>query len=327
MEKLLIKIFELYGLRLECVEKVTKGFLSENHILADSSAKYFLKKYRFDNRERIEEIHKVKKYFSDGGIPVILPLTAQNKQTFFVCNGAYYALFPFVDGKQFERGEFTERAIESLGKTLGRVHRLGKQSLFKINKEFTPWNKNESLEKLSLIKGEIKKKRSLDDFDRLTMESVALKRQLILLSELSYEDLELQSDHLIHGDYLDHNVFFGTDNKVSHVFDFEKTLHSPRTYELFRSFMYIFLEDTASTENLGNIKKYLDAYASAYPISKDELLRGLKLFYLKSIHGAWVESEHYLKNNTRVDCFLYPDYLRIKFLSENLGVIEDVLTQ
>lgn len=327
MEKLLIKIFELYGLRLELVEKVAKGFLSENFILGDTNKKYFLKKYRFREEERIKEIHQVKKYFSDGGVSVILPFVPQGGNSFFTYNNACYALFPFINGKQFERGELGEEAIESLGETLGRIHQLGKESRLKISKEFSAWNKSESLETLARIGEEIKKKPLPDEFDALALQSIALKKRLVSLNILKYEDLKFQNDHLIHGDYLDHNVFFGTDNKVSHVFDFEKTLHSPRVYELFRSFMYVFLGDAMSSENLMKVKKYLDAYASVYPVSKDELVRGLKLFYLKSIHGAWVESEHYLKNNTRVDCFLYPDFMRIKFLSEHLNPIEDMLVQ
>lgn len=327
MENLLIKIFELYGLRLELVEKVTKGFLSENFILRDTNKKYFLKKYRFSDRERIEEIHRVKKYFSNGGIPAILPFTTQGENSFFTQNNAHYALFPFVNGKQYERGELKEDRVESLGETLGRIHRLGKESRLNMRKEFTEWSKVESLETLARIGEEIKKKPLPTEFDILAMESIALKKHLISLNVLMYEDLKLQNDHLIHGDYLDHNVFFGADNRVSYVFDFEKTLHSPRVYELFRSFMYVFLSGAVSSENLMKAKKYLDAYASVYPISKNELLRGLKLFYLKSIHGAWVESEHYLKHNTRVDCFLYLDYMRIKFLSEHLNIVEDMLAQ
>lgn len=326
MELLLKKIFETYGLDLGFVEQVTKGFLSENFILADSRAKYFFKKYRFDKHEKIEEIHKVKKYFSSGGISVILPLTAQNGNTFFMSDGAYYALFPFVDGTQFERKELPDKAIESLGETLARMHILGKQFSFKMNKQFTPWNKNDALEKISVLEKEIKKKPSFDDFDVLALASLELKKKLISANSFAYEDLHLQSDHLIHGDYLDHNVFFGPEGKVAHVFDFEKTLYSPRTYELFRSFMYIFLEDAISPKDFSKVKKYLNAYRNIYPMSKDESACGLELFYLKSIHGAWVESEHYLKNNRRVDRFLYPDLTRIKFLSEHRSVVENLVT-
>ncbi|MBI2120643.1 MAG: phosphotransferase [Parcubacteria group bacterium] len=326
METLLHHIFQLYELRLEFAEKVTKGFLSENYILADSSAKYFLKKYRFADQARIAEIHQVKRYFSVGGIPVILPLSAKNGNTFFSFESAWYALFPFVNGKHPERSGFTAQEIESLGETLARLHRLGKLSPLCIGAQCKPWSKTESLATIAHIEEEIRKRSSLNDFDTLALESLALKQRLISSSTLVYEDLRLPNDHLVHGDYLDNNVFFGEHRAVSHVFDFEKTEYAPRTHELFRSMFYIFGDD-GLPQGLVRAKKYLDAYAETYPIPKEEIQNGLKLFYLKSIHGAWVESEHYLKNNTRVDCFLYPDFMRIKFLSENLSAVEDLLMQ
>lgn len=122
MENLISKINHLYGLQLHSSEKVTKGFLSENHILLSDNNKYFLKKYRFDRQERIEEIHSAKKYFADGGIPVILPITNTEGNTFFLFENGYFALFPFVSGIQLERGTLTDTAIISLGKMLGKIH-------------------------------------------------------------------------------------------------------------------------------------------------------------------------------------------------------------
>jgi hypothetical protein len=47
MDEILGKINELYDLKLELLEKVKKGFLSENHVLIDTETnkKYFLKRY------------------------------------------------------------------------------------------------------------------------------------------------------------------------------------------------------------------------------------------------------------------------------------------
>jgi hypothetical protein len=69
MDSLLKQIAELFGLKLISAEKVTDGFLSDNYILSSAEGKYFLKKYRFKNIERIKEIHSVKEYFFNGGIP------------------------------------------------------------------------------------------------------------------------------------------------------------------------------------------------------------------------------------------------------------------
>lgn len=321
MNELLSKINELYGLQVQYSEKVTKGSLSENHILADKNEKYFLKKYRFDNKERIEEIHSVKKYFVEGGIPVVLPIINKNQETFFLFDRGYFALFTFINEKQLERGFLTNTAVISLGEMLGKIHLLGKNSKLPIKERFKPWNKEKALEKIKAIELEIKKKNELNDFDKLALESIQTKKRLILSNSITYENLNLPSDHLIHGDYLDHNVFFDKNDKVSHVFDFEKTDYSPRMYELFRSLMYSFVSDNFTKEDMGRAKLYLHSYLKIYPASKDEIVRGLKLFYLKSIHSVWVEEEHYLKNNNRVDQFL--SVQRIKYVSEHFQEFED----
>lgn len=127
MEKLLLKVSGLYGLELKLVRKVESGFLSENYILEGGDIKYFLKKYRFDDQARIEEIHSVKKYFFDGGVPVIFPLQTRDGRTFFPLEGGYYALFPFVDDNQFETEKLADESIDSLGETLGEDTSFGKK--------------------------------------------------------------------------------------------------------------------------------------------------------------------------------------------------------
>lgn len=326
MEAILRAINELYGLDVSSSEKVEKGFLSDNYFLSDSKTKYFLKKYRFDNSERIIEVHSSKKYFAKGGVPVILPIPSVNGNTFFEFENAYYALFPFVEGKHLERGCLTEAAIISLGKMLGKIHLLGKGADLDIDDQFKIENREKTFKKIDDILEKISEISSPSDFDKVALENVTTKKTLLLENKLSFDELGLHSDHLIHGDFLDHNVFFDQHDNVKWVFDFEKTNYSPRTYELFRSMVYGLLSADVTKNDLENARKYLDAYSSVYPISKDEIKRGLQLYFLKTIHGFWVESEHYLKGNTRVDHFLFDDNKRIKYLSKNLDVLIGALT-
>jgi len=317
MKDLIAKINKLYGLKIQSFEKVAKGALSDNYTLIQDNNKYFLKKYRFDNKERIEEVHLSKKYFLDGGIPVVFPIINKEGETYFFFDNAYYALFPFVTNKQFERGTLSKKAIVSLGEMLGRIHLLGKKSKLPINDFFKEWNKEKALQKISNIEKEINKKTTLTKFDHLAIKNLKMKKDLINENLLTFVDINLANDHLTHGDYLDHNVFFDKNDQVSEVFDFEKTDYSPRMYELFRSLMLTFFNDKFAKENIDNAKLFLNTYLNIYPTSRDELSKGLKLYYLKSIHGIWIESEHFLNNNSRVDEFLKTDNMRIKYLSNH----------
>lgn len=327
MIEILNKINELYGINVSSSEKVEKGFLSDNYFVSSCDDKYFLKKYRFENSNRIAEVHASKKYFANGGIPVILPLSTKDGNTFFDYEGSFYALFPFVDGRHFERGTLTEVAIISLGELLGKIHLLGKESKLIINDYFKIENEEKTMKKIEDILQKISEIDSLSEFDKVALENVHMKKNLLLKNKMSFENLGLNNDHLIHGDYLDHNVFFGKHDKVEWVFDLEKAQYAPRTYEIFRSMVYGLLSANVTETDLSNARKYIDAYSSIYPISSDEIKRGLQLYFVKAIHGFWVEGEHYIKGNTRVDHFLFDDHKRIKYLSENLDVLVDRLTK
>lgn len=325
MDEILAQINRLYGLQVHSFEKVAKGFLTENHVLIEGDKKYFLKRYRFDKREKIEEIHSAKKYFADDGIPIILPIVNKENSTFFFFDGGYFALFPFVVGRHMERDGLTDLSIISLGEMLARIHLLGKDSNLPIQEKFQEWDKEKILAKFDSIIDVINKKEKLDDFDKLALKDIEMRQSLVETNTMIFEDLNLQCDHLIHGDYHKQNVFFDEYGYVFSVFDLEKVMYAPRMFELIRSIMIIFFGENFETENISKAKLYLHSYLNIYPASLEMLQTGFKLYYLRMLHGSWIQNEHYLKNNNRVDVFLLNDFNRIKYLSENYDEFESKL--
>ena len=150
--------------------------MSENYVLSGDNQTFFLKKYRFDNAKRIEEIHASKKCFADGGIPVILPIPLLNSKTFFEYKGALYTLFPFVEGFHLERGNLTDSAIVSLGKMLGRIHLLGRDSQLSNQDYLRKDDKVKTLQIMDKILAVITAKGSLDDFDKMALENIQKKK-------------------------------------------------------------------------------------------------------------------------------------------------------
>jgi len=323
MDILLSKIREFYGLRLCVVEKVSGGYLSQNYILSDGTVKYFFKKYRFDNERRVKEVHAAKKYFFDSGIPVIVPLPGKSGKTYFECGGRYYAIFPFVCGLHMKYGAPKDGEIISYGEMLGRLHLVGKKSVLSIGSYFKPMDREESLRKIAKLIKKIHENEVSSDFDKTALESLSLKKELIATNDIQYDQLGLKNDHLIHGDYLYHNVFFNDSLKVSHVFDFEKTAYYPRCFEIFRSMFYSFPIEGNGPLSLQYAKLYLDSYSRAYPISNEEIRNGLRMLYLHNIYSLWIESEHYLWGNRRIDLFLIPEKQRIEYLSKHKKELEE----
>lgn len=320
MEKMLECIAGLYGIDVKWEEKVTKGFLSENHILADNKTgkKYFLKRYRFDTKDKIQQIHIAKFYFAEKAVPVIIPIADKDGKTFFVFEEAYFALFPYINGHHIESKNLTIENINSLAQTLGAIHKAGMNAHTGITEVFAGWNKEKLLIRNTELISSIEHKTDKNAFDIHALEDLKLRRSIIESNTQAFEDFELPANCLIHGDYHIGNVFFDNFGHVSHVFDFEKTIYAPRTFELFRSTVFIFFGTSISTDDVHKARLYIQAYRAIMPTSSEELKKGFRLFFLRFVHGFWVQNEHYLKGNTRVDQFLIQDYERTLYFSEHL---------
>jgi len=327
MDELIKEINNLYGLEVHSPQRVMGGFLSENHILIQGDAKYFLKQYAFNDEDKVKGVHAVKKYFKEGGIPVILPIVNKSGNTFFSFAGEYFALFPFIDGKYIPKSELSDTAIVSLAEMLGKMHLLGKKSSLILVEQFKGWDKQKLIQKGENIITEIKKRAELLDFDKLALEDVEWRISKIKSNSTTFEELGFKNDHLIHGDYQEANVFFDNSDQVTHIFDFEKAMYAPRLYELWRSTFFMFFSGNLSSKSITQAKLFLSSYLNVYPASTQELRRGFKLFYLRSLHSFWVPAEHYLKGNSRIDKLLSPRFQTIQYIEENFEELEGKLIE
>jgi Ser/Thr protein kinase RdoA (MazF antagonist) len=135
----------------------------------------------------------------------------------------------------------------------------------------------------------------------------------------------LNNVHLVHGDYTNQNVFFDEQGRVAYVFDFEKAVYQHRSQELFRSLYLIFIDGNNEHQEMKDAKKYLDTYLSVSPMSYEELSAGFDMHYQKMIYGIWVESEHYLKENSKIDSLLKRDHVRLHFIAKNNDMFKEFL--
>ncbi len=201
---------------------------------------------------------------------------------------------------------------------LARIHLLGKDATLPINDHFKIEDDALTLSKIEKIITIIKAIPALSEFDCLALQNLGLKKDFMLGKAMGGKTVGLASDHLIHGDYLDHNVFFDESDSVKWVFDFEKVCYAPRTYELFRSMAYCVLSSDFTETDFEKARLYLGSYREIYPLSADEIEKGLYAYVIKCFHGLWIEGEHYLKGNNRVDHFLVEEHKRITYLADNV---------
>ncbi len=298
----------LYGIRIAKSRVVREGFLSRNHILFCKKDNYFLKQYRFSDKDKIAEIHRVKRLFAENGIPVILPLSNKKYSTYFRFDSKYYALFPFVRGRKLLSRQLSVKALKSAGAMLARIHVISKNKPpIRLKDRFEPWNKKEFLVRAKNIFAIVERKKSKSSFDRLAMKTLREKIALAEKNTVRFEDLNLKNNYITHGDYHENNMFFDDNDNVAWVFDLEKAKLAPRIVEVVRSMILICFDGKFTSKNLKRAAEYLRAYNKIYPLKQAEVRDGMKAFALKQIHSLWVETEHYLKHSNRIDRFIKTD--------------------
>lgn len=328
MQDLLDFIKNLYGLsqKVTVLKEVTQGVLSTNFIIGNNSQKFFLKRYRFTNPSEVKNIHEVKRYFSKEGIPVILPIVNGAGESFFLFNDGIYALFPFIEAKQLDKDQLSKTAIKSLAETLSKIHLIGKDGVFlKEPVAFKDWDNGKFLKTAQEIQEIIMNKKEKDSFDELALQTLQLKRNIVQKNTKQLKDFEFGENHLIHGDYHIQNIFFDENDRVIHVFDFEKADVAPRIYEVLRSMDYIFFRGKPTKKDLEKAALYFGIYNKLYPFTQKEIEDGVDAYYLKKSYGLWVVSEHYLNNNFRPDIFLKEDFENLKYFSSHTDTLKRVL--
>jgi Ser/Thr protein kinase RdoA (MazF antagonist) len=323
MDSILEQISAPYGLKLSIVKEVRGGFLSENFEVTDGNSKYFLKRHRHQSRDAVENVCAAEKFFSEGGVPVVLPLSTLAGKVFVELDGRFYSLYPFVEGHQFERGALSDAAAESLGVTLAHLHQRGKESRLPVTGRLALWDTADFLRKIDAIEQKIGQE-APNEFNELTRKSLQLKRTEVERNTVTPERLRLPYDHLLHGDYFCDNVFFDKQGHISHVFDFEKVEYGPPAYELFRA-VFVSFFSIPSEDNLRHAKRYVDAYVARYPLPGDLLQDGLTAAYLRQAHSLWVEGEHYLKGSSRPDPILPSQYALNEYYFTNRERIHEFL--
>lgn len=299
-----------YGLRVIAVEMITKGFLSENFKVVCENGVFFLKQYRAEiDQARMEDIHKSKDFFAARGIPVVMPI-ANNQGEFFVSHeDRYFALFPFVGGHTYPDQHCSMQQLRSLARMLAHVHNAGEDAqVGYISKVFEHKNQEDVLLHAQKVIAAIEKeilRTGGTDFDRSALRIAQEKQKLI--EQWPFQVQKALPHILVHYDLHAGNVFFDDESRVQHVFDFELVQHEPAAFDVVRTMTIVCMDYGLREEKWDRVHNFLEAYRQVRELSEDDLRVGVVEFIKYRTTSFWVEEEHYLKNNTRVDRFLECD--------------------
>lgn len=298
-----------YNVRVAEVEPITHGFLSENYKVIGEDKTYFLKQYRAALDEaRVEDIHKSKNFFAAAGIPVVLPLKDRSGATYIAHEGRFYALFPFLEGRNYPDQHCSVEELRSLARMLARVHEAGAAAEpGHIEKKFERAIFSEAIARADAVIPLIESDRAANpsEFNRAALEIAKKKRTLLAAWPFPEEPMAPQI--LVHYDLHAGNAFFDDTGAAQHVFDFELTQYEPAAFDVVRTMTIVCMDYGTAEEKWARVAEYIRAYREVRPLSDEELRAGVLEFVLYRTASFWVEEEHYIKNNTRVDRFLECD--------------------
>ncbi len=297
---------EAYGFsgEISFVADVAQGALSHNVIIRDGQRKFFLKRYSVPI-ERLPGIHRTKFFFSEGGIPVVLPIRSRTGATWVEFLGFSYALFPFVEGNQFPLLGMNSAALRSAGECLARMHRLSREILPEgIATRSLGWDRSVFLQKIADLIPLIEEKKQKTDFDVMALETLIRQKHLAERTSKRPEDFSLGQYHILHGDWLPGNIFFDETDNVRWVFDLELANCAPRVLEVIRFIDMACFSDEFSEASFTRAQAFLSAYQDVYPLPPSVLGEGLRYWFYDQIHSSWLFREYYVNHNPRVGVFL-----------------------
>lgn len=305
---------------------VTAGYLSRNWHLTAADRGYFLQEYRFAEITPVAAAHASLFHFQRAGIPTIAPLPAQDGQTIWRYADRFYALFPFVTARQLRRGALSLTAVQSIGTMLAQLHRAGQQvTLPHVQRRRLKDNRPTFQTQAQLILDLIRRQPAQSAFDQLAVQTLQRQLALVEVTAIDYATLALASDHLLHGDFHDGNLFFDEQEQVCYVFDWEKTEIAPREIELVRALLFICFSNpdnfcaTFTPANFRLGEAFLAAYQAHYPVRPAQVVAALHARYWGSLCSLWVVEEHYLQHNRRVDPFLEATLAEITYFADHLS--------
>lgn len=331
-DDLRLALQRLYSFKNPIITKqIETGYKAASFVVCDGEQTFFVKKYHPKrSAERLLEVHKIKAFFKEYGVPTIPPLLSSEGSTLLKINEECFAVFPYISDKQYY-GLPSEQAVASAGENLARLHLAGANHLPLVNKVLKPWDKAAFLESagrmLELADA------GTTSFDRMASNMLKLKIELARNSNLSYADLGLKNDAILHGDYHTHNLFFDEQDNVSFIFDFERTMAGSRTTDIaYGLFMICFdfntdIENDVSDVHFERAQSFIRAYNQVFPIGLDEYMNGIRWFFWSQlVYIEWPLGAHYFEHDTRADRLLPKRLSRLEYFVKNFDAVLDTFS-
>jgi homoserine kinase type II len=274
---------------------VPGGTLNWNFDVQTASGRFFLRCYRSNlESDRIAGEHRLLEWVETRGIPVAVPIRTVSGEELLLQGDERWALFPWMDGVNLERGRLSTAQATALGEMHGRV-----QAVLAAHPESDAaclsmrWDKAQSIDLLNRLVAAGRER----GVEAWITDGIERQRQLLKDTDIApperFSSLPCQ---LIHGDFHDQQVLFDGDH-IRAVVDWEIWHTDPRAWEVVRSLAFSKLLDSPLLDD------YLAGYREHIQLTEDEVQLALSLWFQGRLVGLWVWWAYVMEGNERVKDF------------------------
>lgn len=245
------------------------GTINQTFLLKTPAGRYVLRAYRPVEREHVEREHHLVAYAQARGLPAPAPLPLLDGGTILERDGRFYALFPFISGRQVRREDLSASEIAAAGRFLALLHRTLRAYPLEMARQRTltvgEHDRVTTLMALDRLEEIICLRKPLSESDEVILSHLRVRREWVKRADLGsapgFSRLEQQ---IIHGDYQETNLFF-SGSEVSGIIDWDQAYRAPYAWEVTRALHLMFQFEPAPSQ------QFLAAYREVLPLSLPDL--------------------------------------------------------
>lgn len=303
-------IFQLFasGKIISCAQ--IGGLSSSNyHLHAEDGKQYVLKRATPRYVQDFEAILASYRAIRGQGVPAVVPLAGHDRRFLQAFLQDTFALFPFISGKTLHQDTLTPRGLEAAGLVLGRIHTTRIDGWRRTSSHLS----HQEGMRQSLMRADLRTVRA----GSLIEESLRAKAAL---RELLESRLSATADRvLLHGDFHNGNLLYGSDEAVVGVVDLELSMVGDAGRDYLR-FIDLACCNTAFEEvNLRMAKIFLGAYRQMRPLDRTAFESSVLSYLYSASQSTFFESAIALEHREELTPYLQRDLEKIRFYMKNLA--------
>jgi Ser/Thr protein kinase RdoA (MazF antagonist) len=271
--------------------------MNDTWLLEWSGRRAVLRRHRHRERSQIEWEYLVLAQARTSGIPCPRVVPTAHDGAYLEEDGWFYTLYSWAPGVQVPRGQIDVGQARSIGSMLGRIH-LALSALAGGPEAHDPLPSVEST--LDRIDRLIAITRGRPDTGRWGWLVERLCDQARCLRTLGPPTpFPTRPSQVIHGDYLDTNVFF-EGSEVSCVIDWDKARREVPAREVVRAM------DHGFGMAREQCRSFLQGYRSIISLPTEELTEAADWFAHQQAHSLWVTEQLLVEDNHGVANLIEP---------------------